>query len=43
MFELTMTARGGDEKPTIISEKLENVTNLQGSQMIGELTENQKP
>lgn len=42
MFELTMTAHGGDKRPTIISEKLENITNLHSSLMIGESTENQK-
>ena len=42
MFELTMTARGGDKKPTVISEQLENITNLHGSHMIGKSTQNQK-
>jgi hypothetical protein len=28
-----MTALGGDEKPTIISEKFENITNLHSSEI----------
>ena len=43
MFELAMTAHGGDERPAIVFEKLENITNLHSSDMIGEPTENQKP
>ena len=43
MFELTMTADGGDESPTITSEKSKDITNLHGSDMISESTDNQKP
>ena len=43
MFELTMTANSGDECPTIISEKLEYITNFHGAHMIGESVDKEKP
>jgi hypothetical protein len=43
MFKLTMTTRSCDERPTITSEELEDITDFHGSDMIGESTENQKP
>ena len=43
VFELTMTSHSGDQKPTIISEKLEDITALHRADIIGESIENQKP
>jgi hypothetical protein len=43
MFELTMTANSGDECPSIISEKLEYLTNFHGAYMIGESVDEEKP
>jgi len=43
MFELTMTTHNRDQRPTIISEELEDVANLHSPNMIGESIENQKP
>jgi hypothetical protein len=43
MFKLTMTTHSRDERPPIISEKLEDITNLHSFHMIGESIENQKP
>jgi len=40
VFKLTMTSHSGDEKPTIISEELEDITNLHSADMIGESKEN---
>jgi len=43
MFELTMTTNSRDQRPTITSEKLKDISNLHSSHMIGESIENQKP
>jgi hypothetical protein len=43
VFELPMASHSSDEKPTIISEELEDITNLHSADMIGESIENQKP
>ncbi len=43
MFELTMTTHTRDQRPTIISEEREDITNLHISNMIGEWIENRKP
>jgi len=39
VFELPMTSPGGNEKPAVISEKLEDITNFHGVGMIGDSTE----
>ena len=43
VLELPMATHSCDNRPTIISEKLEHITNFHSSSMIGESIENQKP
>src|SRR5436190_198350 len=43
MFKLTMTTHSCDQRPTIIAEKLEDITNFHSSNLVGESIENQKP
>jgi len=43
MFKLTMTTHSCDQRPTITSEELEDITNFHSSNMLGESIENQKP
>jgi hypothetical protein len=43
MFKLMVTTHSRDERPTIISEELKDITDLHSSIMIGESIENQKP
>jgi len=43
MFKLPVTTNSRDERPTIISEELEDIANLHSSDIIGQSIENQKP
>ena len=43
MFKLTMTTHSRDERPTITTKELQDITNLHGSNITGDSIENQKP